>query len=206
MAMVHLAMGDLAGARALLKEPPPGVSQEAFLAFIATFWDLGWALSDAQQRQLLTLGIAPFDGSRANWGLALAQVAALRGDSSRARAFAETARVALAQQIAETPAEPQSIVLLGVALAYLGRRSEAIREGVRGRDLLPISRDATGGPYQQHQLVRVYLLVGEYEKAVDELEPLLKTPYLLSPGWLKLDPTFAPLRGNPRFERLVNGS
>jgi serine/threonine-protein kinase len=206
MAMVHLAMGDLAGARALLKEPPPGVSQEAFLAFIATFWDLGWALSDAQQRQLLTLGIAPFDGSRANWGLALAQVAALRGDSSRARAFAETARVALAQQIAETPAEPQSIVLLGVALAYLGRRSEAIREGVRGRDLLPISRDATGGPYQQHQLVRVYLLVGEYEKAVDELEPLLKTPYLLSPGWLKVDPTFAPLRGNPRFERLVNGS
>jgi serine/threonine-protein kinase len=206
MAMVHLAMGDLAGARALLKEPPPGVSQEASLAFIATYWDLGWVLSDVQQRQLLTLGPGPFDGSRANWGLALAQVAALRGDRRRARAFADSARLALAEQVAESPTEPQSHALLAVALAYLGRRSEAIREGVRGRDLLPISRDATGGPYQQHQLVRVYLLVGEFEKAIDELEPLLKTPYLLSPGWLKVDPTFAPLRGNPRFERLVNGS
>jgi hypothetical protein len=53
--------------------------------------------------------------------------------------------------------------------------------------------------------VRIYLLVGEPEKALDQLEPLLKIPYLLSPGWLRIDPTFAPLKGNPRFERLVAG-
>ena len=67
-------------------------------------------------------------------------------------------------------------------------------------------RDAYLGPYIQHQLARIYLLVGEPEKALDQLEPLLKIPYNLSPGWLKIDPNFAPLRGNPRFERLVNGS
>ena len=72
--------------------------------------------------------------------------------------------------------------------------------------LVPVSRDACSGPYIQLQLVRIYLLVGEPEKALDQLEPLLKIPYYLSPGWLKIDPTFAPLRGNPRFERLVNGS
>ena len=43
------------------------------------------------------------------------------------------------------------------------------------------------------------------EKALDQLEPLLKVPYYLSPGWLQIDPTFAPLKGNPRFERLIAG-
>jgi hypothetical protein len=60
-------------------------------------------------------------------------------------------------------------------------------------------------PYIQHQLARIYLLAGEPEKALDQLEPLLTIPYELSPGWLRIDPTFVPLRGNPRFERLVAG-
>jgi len=56
------------------------------------------------------------------------------------------------------------------------------------------------------KLARIYPLVGEPERALDRLEPLLKIPYYLSPGWLRIDPTFAPLQGNPRFERLVRGS
>jgi hypothetical protein len=36
-------------------------------------------------------------------------------------------------------------------------------------------------------------------------KPLLTMPYYLSPGWLRIDPTFTPLRGNPRFERMVAG-
>jgi len=40
---------------------------------------------------------------------------------------------------------------------------------------------------------------------LDRLEPLLAVPFYLSPGWLKIDPTFDPLRGSPRFERLTAG-
>jgi hypothetical protein len=50
-----------------------------------------------------------------------------------------------------------------------------------------------------------HLIVGESEPALDRLESLLKVPCWYSPGWLKIDPNFASLRGNPRFERLVNG-
>ena len=71
--------------------------------------------------------------------------------------------------------------------------------------MAPMTRDAWSGPYYQHQLVRIHLLLGDKQKAIDLLEPLLQVPYHLSPGWLRVDPTFDGLRGNPRFERLASG-
>ena len=91
-----------------------------------------------------------------------------------------------------------------MALAYLGRKAEAVREGRRGLELWPISRDAYFGPYVQLQLVRIYILTGEPDLALDLLEPLLRIPFYLSPSWLRLDPAFGPLRGNPRFEALAS--
>ncbi len=53
--------------------------------------------------------------------------------------------------------------------------------------------------------MRIYLATGQTEKALDEIEALLKVPYDLSPGWLRVDPTFDAVRQNPRFQRLVEG-
>jgi tetratricopeptide (TPR) repeat protein len=113
--------------------------------------------------------------------------------------------MAFEDQLRGAPDDPQLHNLYGLALAYLGRNEQAVAEGERGVALLPVTRDAMNGAYYQHQLARIYLLVGQPEKALDYLEPLLRVPYHLSPGWLRIDPTFASLKGNPRFERLLAG-
>jgi TolB-like protein len=204
-AMVPLAQGDLAGAQAVVRAALSSVDPVALLAFFGIYQDLYWVLDDAQQQELLTLPPSAFDDDRGTWSIVRAQTYWLRKDPAKARVYADSARLAFDEQLRATPDDDQRHVFRGLALAYLGRKAEAIAEGKRGVSLLPMSRDAYNGPYNQHQLARIYLLVGEPEKALDQLEPLLKMPYYLSPGWLKIDPTFAPLRGNARFERLVAG-
>jgi TolB-like protein len=202
-AMVYLAQGDLSGARNVLARAPKDLDPTAFVAYIATFWDLFWVLEPEQQNLLLRLSPRPFDDDVGNWGLALAGAHYIHGDLTRARAYADSARAGLEQQLKAAPEDATRHVLVGVALAYMGRKADAIREGERGLALQPVSKDAVTGAYNQHQLARIYILVGEPDKALDQLEPLLKIPYYLSPGWLSIDPAFDPLRKNPRFERLV---
>jgi tetratricopeptide (TPR) repeat protein len=201
--MVPLAEGDLATARAIATAAK--TEPTALVAFMAIYWDLYWALTEPQQDLLLRLKPSSFDDNRIAWGLALAETYALRGDQARARAYADSARQAGEDFVKLAPDDSQTHALLGVALAYLGRKADAIREGQRGLALAPIEKDAYGGPYNQFQLVRIYILAGEHEKALDLLEPLLAMPFYLSPGWLRVDPTFDPLRKNPRFQKLANG-
>jgi tetratricopeptide (TPR) repeat protein len=203
--MTFLMQGDLAGARSVLRNPPKGVEAAALVSYVASFWDLVWVLDEEERRLLLSLTPSAFDNDRGGWGLALAQACALKGDTAQLHATAEAAREAFEEQLRASPGDRQRYVLLGVALAYLGRKEEAIREGERGVALGTSIRDAYSLPYFRHQLARIYILVGEPEKALDQLETLLKTPYFLSPGWLKIDPNFDPLRNNPRFQKLVIG-
>jgi tetratricopeptide (TPR) repeat protein len=204
-ATVALAQGNLAHAQAIIKAAPKTVDPTALVAFVANYTDLMWVLDDAQQRVLLRLTPSAFDDDRAIWGIILAQTYALQGNMTKARVYADSSRLARPKQLQEFPEDAQGHAFLGLTLAYLGYNAAAVREGQQGVALMPISRDAVVGPYYLHQLARIYILVGEPEKALDQLERLLKIPYYLSPGWLKIDPNFASLRGNPRFERLVNG-
>jgi eukaryotic-like serine/threonine-protein kinase len=209
-AMVELGNGDLAGARRVISPAPRGLApagldRDALLAVLGNYWDLYWMLDDADQRRLLTLTPAAYDNDRSAWGIVRAETYWLRGDTARARIYADSARIAFEAQLREAPSDAQRHAILGVALAYLGRSAEAMREGERAVALEPVKRDAVIGSYMQHELARIYLLAGKPEKALDILEPLLRMPYYLSPGWLRIDPTFTPLRGNPRFERMVAG-
>ena len=201
--MAYLGTGDLASARRVVAEAERNVEPTALVQWVATYYDLYWVLSDEQQRLLLRLPPGPFDDDRLTWGLALAETYALRGDTARTHAYADSASIAGEAYLREAPENAQLHVLMGTVLAYLGRKADAIREGRRGVELMPLSRNAYQSPYLQHQLARIYLLVGEPEQALDVLETLMRIPYFLSPGWLRVDPTFDPLRGNPRFKKLL---
>jgi TolB-like protein/Flp pilus assembly protein TadD len=204
-AMTYLSAGDLAGARAFIRSAGGAVEPTALVAYLSNYQDLVWVLDGPQTDLLLRLTPDAFDGDRGSWGLCLAQAYAFRGDREPARAHAEDARKAFEEQLRVAPDDPQLHILLGLSLAYVGRKDDAVREGLQGMRLLPISKNAINGAYQQHQLVRIYMLTGEPEKALDQLEALLKVPYFVSPGWLKIDPNFDPLRKNPRFQKLIKG-
>ena len=203
--MVSLGEGDLVGARRILDDAGSRMNQDDLVAYLATFQDLGWVLSDAQQRRVLALGPEVFDNDRGNWAIVRAQVYGWRGDRAAARVWGDSAAREFAQQLRASPDDAQRHTLRGLSLAYAGRRTEAIAEGERGMALLPVERDYQNGMYMQHQMVRIYLLVGDHERALDVLESILARPYYLSPGWLRIEPTYAPLKGNPRFEKLIAG-
>jgi TolB-like protein/predicted Zn-dependent protease len=205
-AMIFAARGDLAWARAAAHRAPAQVDPAAFVAYVATYYDLFWLLDDSQRALLYQLKPADFDDDRGSWGLALAGAYALQGEGARARAYADSARAAFEGQVRATPDNAQLHSLLGVSLAYLGRKDDAIREGRRGVELGPISRNGFSGPYLVHQLARSYILVGEPEQALEQIEVLLKIPYYLSPGWLRIDPAFDSLRKNARFQKMAEGT
>ncbi len=204
-AHLDVAKGDLAGARQTLREAERVTDSTTVVAYVALREELLWLLDDAQQRLLLTLTPAALDGGRADWAFALAQTYWRRGDLRRARAFADTARVAYSRliQAEMNPADlAQLMATQAVALAYFGQKQEAIRRGV---EALSASKLAAAPPWQPSYirilLARIYLLGGEQESALDQLEQVEYPP----PGYFKIDPDLAPLRGNPRFARLVKG-
>ena len=80
-----------------------------------------------------------------------------------------------------------------------------MREGRRATDLLPLSEDNYAGSALADNLAHIYVRVGDHQAAIDELESLLAVDAPLSVPWLSADPTWDPLREEPRFQRLLQG-
>jgi hypothetical protein len=83
------------------------------------------------------------------------------------------------------------------------KKNEALDEGHRAVELLPVSKDAVNGYQLLTRLVMIYTQVGELDRALDSLEKNIHQPYAPEYGSLKLDQAWDPLRGNPRFEKIV---
>jgi tetratricopeptide (TPR) repeat protein len=92
---------------------------------------------------------------------------------------------------------------LGIALAGLGRKQEAIQKGLEAVDLQPASKDAIDGFSHVEALARIYTMVGEYDEAIRRLQYLMSIPGVLGIGALRLDPAWKPLHHKAEFQALL---
>ena len=103
----------------------------------------------------------------------------------------------------ESPDDAARHGQLGLILAGLGRKEEAIKEGKRAVELLPEAQDALDGPEVAVVLAQIYAWTGEHDQAFELLDHLLQVPNSLTVPILKLDPVWDPLGKDPRFEKLI---
>jgi TolB-like protein/class 3 adenylate cyclase/Tfp pilus assembly protein PilF len=130
-------------------------------------------------------------------------VAQFRGDKVAAYAAFTNMRAEAAKMVAEQPNYPEALCVLGLADAALGHKDEAIREGRRAVELMPVSKDAIRGPLLIKYLAVIYAWTSEKDLALEQLSVAARIPGHLRYGYLRLHPYWDSLRGDPRFEKIV---
>jgi serine/threonine protein kinase/Flp pilus assembly protein TadD len=161
--------------------------------------------ADTASRALAALPIAGCYEDRIPFPLAWCEgvVARLADDKAAAQAAFTSARTEAAKLVADQPDYPEGLSVLGMADAALGHKEEAIREGRRAVELLPMTKDSVGGAMLVKNLALIYAWTGEKDLAFEQLTIAAKVPGFLSYGQLRLHPNWDPLRGDPRFEQIV---
>jgi len=130
-------------------------------------------------------------------------IARVRGDAAAAHAAFTTARAQQEELVRAQPDYAPALCALGMIDAGLGRKDDALREGRRAVELLPVERDAFGGTDMIQFVSVICAWTGEKELALQQLTTLTQVPSSLTYGRLKLHPFWDPLRGDPRFEKVV---
>jgi len=126
-----------------------------------------------------------------------------RGDAAAARAAFASARMEAEATVREQPDYGPNLCVLGMIDAALGRKEDAIREGRRAVELLPVAKDSIAGAGIMEYLGIIYAWTGEKTLAIDQVTATLQIPSNLNYGKLRLHPFWDPLRGDPRFEKIV---
>ena len=121
----------------------------------------------------------------------------------KANACFDSARVSIEKSIVETPDDSRLHGALGIALAGLGLKGKAIEEGTKAVSLLPMTKDTYFGIYRIEDMAKIYVMTGDYDKALEQISFLLSHPGPLSVRMLQLDPIWKPLREMPEFKKII---
>ena len=159
----------------------------------------------AAEHALTALGQDSFapDAILLNHNFGEGLVARMTKDEAKARAAFTRARAEQEKILQEQPDYGPSVCVLGLIDAALGRKEDALREGRRALELLPPTKDAINGGHIQFFFAITCAWAGEKDLAIEQLATLAQTAGFVTYGTLKLHPFWDPLRGDPRFERIV---
>jgi tetratricopeptide (TPR) repeat protein len=130
-------------------------------------------------------------------------IARMTNDNETARAAFTAARAEQEKAVQAQPNYAPPLCALGLIDAGLGRKEDALREGRRAVELLPVEKDAINGPLMVAYLAMIAAWVGEKDLACEQLAVAIRPPSTVSYGQLKLLPFWDPLRKDPCFEKIV---
>src|SRR5437763_7859445 len=177
---------------------------------IADFW-LVCALAErdaaAAKNALIAFGQEPISFApgnvRFNRPFAEGVIARMTKNDEKARSAFTAARAEQEKIVQAQPNYGPALCVLGLIDAGLGRKEEALREGRRAVELLPVEKDSMNGTNMVKYLAAIAAWVGDKDLACEQLASIIRRPSNLSYGQLKLLPFWDPLRGDPRFEKIV---
>ena len=161
----------------------------------------------AAKNALIALGDNPIDlqtdNVRLNRPFVEGVIARMTTDDEKARSAFTAARIEQEKTVQSQPKYGPALCVLGLIDAGLGRKEEALREGRRAVELLPSEKDALQGSAMPKYLAMIAAWVGDKDLACEQLAIAVRSTSGLTYGQLKLSPFWDPLRGDPRFEELV---
>lgn len=135
--------------------------------------------------------------------LLLARIYNLKNLPDKAHSYFDSARIDIESRILKSPDDSRLFSALGIACAGLGQKGNAIALGAKAVELMPFDKDAYFAAYREEDLARIFVMVGEYDQALDKIKLLLSRPGPLSVKLLLLDPTWKPLWEIPEFRKIV---
>ena len=157
------------------------------------------------ERALAALGENPFGNDAVLFGREFCEglIARMTRNEAKARAAFVAARAKQEKLVQEQPNYGPVLCVLGLIDAGLGRKEDALREARRAVELLPVAKDSINGVHMIEYYAMIAAWVGDKDLACEQLAKAAQLPGTISYGQLKLLPHWDPLRGDPRFEKIV---